>query len=484
MQLVLFLSFMFLLMQCSLERELRSVVEMRTLDVALTLQASKPFHFAESSLNYEQQQQQKRGSFRLNLVHRDANTSPFRLQNATRQQLLKQRLIRDEARVKWISTPIHRLQASESSHLQSSSSRSSAEGLASPVLSGLSFGSAEYFVRLGVGTPAKPIYMVIDTGSDVPWLQCKPCRRCYDQNDPIFDPKQSSSYQQLKCTSQQCRQLTMRACQDKQCMYEIFYGDGSFTAGNLAMETFSVGDSAVERVAFGCGHDNEGLFVGAGGLLGLGAGALSFSSQASASRFSYCLIDRESGALNSSSALIFGNASIPAGARFTRLLRNQKHATYYYVALTGISVGGLRLPIRAEAFRLSASGGGGVIIDSGTSVTRLAAPAYYLLRNAFRQGTRHLPAASGFSLFDTCYDFSRVKSVDVPTVAFHFAGAIDLQLQANNYLLPVDDSGTFCFAFAGTSLNISIIGNIQQQGTRIAIDGQARRVAFIPQECG
>uniref|UniRef100_J3MAB0 Xylanase inhibitor N-terminal domain-containing protein n=1 Tax=Oryza brachyantha TaxID=4533 RepID=J3MAB0_ORYBR len=37
----------------------------------------------------------------------------------------------------------------------------------------------------------------------------------------------------------------------------------------------------VARVAIGCGHDNEGLFIAAGGLLGVGRGKLSFPSNKS-----------------------------------------------------------------------------------------------------------------------------------------------------------------------------------------------------------
>ncbi|KAF0916469.1 hypothetical protein E2562_007553 [Oryza meyeriana var. granulata] len=33
-----------------------------------------------------------------------------------------------------------------------------------------------------------------------------------------------------------------------------------------------------------------------------------------------------------------------------------------------------------------------------------------------------------------------------------------------NYLIPVDTSGTFCFVFTGTNSSVSIVGNIQQQG--------------------
>ncbi|KAL6208665.1 hypothetical protein ACLB2K_019612 [Fragaria x ananassa] len=39
--------------------------------------------------------------------------------------------------------------------------------LSTPVTFGISLGSGEYFTRVGVGSPAKQFYMVLDTGSDV-----------------------------------------------------------------------------------------------------------------------------------------------------------------------------------------------------------------------------------------------------------------------------------------------------------------------------
>ncbi|PQP93232.1 protein ASPARTIC PROTEASE IN GUARD CELL 1 [Prunus yedoensis var. nudiflora] len=92
--------------------------------------------------------------------------------------------------------------------------------------------------------------------------------------------------------------------------------------------------------------------------------------------------------------------------------------------------------------------------------------------------TRDLPSASGFALFDTCYDLSSRSRVQVPTVSFLFGDGKSLSLPAKNYLIPVDSAGTFCFAFAPTSSSPSIIGNVQQQGTRVSYDLANNRVGF------
>ena len=50
------------------------------------------------------------------------------------------------------------------------------EGAASiPTYLGDSVDSLEYVVTLGIGTPAVQQTVLIDTGSDLSWVQCKPC---------------------------------------------------------------------------------------------------------------------------------------------------------------------------------------------------------------------------------------------------------------------------------------------------------------------
>ena len=197
-------------------------------------------------------------------------------------------------------------------------------------------------------------------------------------------------------------------------------------------------------------------------------------------------MDRISGG-NGSSTLIFG---APAGsALFTPMVVNPHAESFYYVEMTGVSVGGTRVAgVRAEDFRLdTATGKGGVVVDSGTSVTRLVGPAYVALRDAFRTGAAGLGETRNFSLFDTCYDLSGMTEVRVPTVVLHFKGdggaaGADMVLPAANYMVPVTNDPVFCFAFA-SSEELSIIGNIQQQGFRVVFDGDGSRVGFVPNSC-
>lgn len=392
------------------------------------------------------------------------------------------RLGRDSARVKSIQTKLDLAISgiAETDLKPDGDVMLEEEALQGPVISGTSQGSGEYFSRVGIGRPPSQVYMVLDTGSDVNWLQCAPCADCYQQTDPIYEPSSSTSFSPLACETKQCKSLDTSMCRNGTCLYEVSYGDGSYTVGDLVTETVTFGDSAsVSNIAIGCGHNNEGLFVGAAGLIGLGAGALSFPSQINASSFSYCLVDRDS---DSASTLEF-NSVTPPNAVTAPLLRNSKLDTFYYADLTGLSVSGESLSFPPSALHLDDNGDGGVIVDSGTAVTRLQTEAYNALRDAFVKGTKNLPSAKGVALFDTCFDLSSMKSVEVPTVSFHFSNGKALALPAKNYLIPVDSAGTFCFAFAPTSSSLSIIGNVQQQETRVSFDLANSLIGFSPSSC-
>ncbi|XP_022726387.1 protein ASPARTIC PROTEASE IN GUARD CELL 2-like [Durio zibethinus] len=353
----------------------------------------------------------------------------------------------------------------------------------SDVVSGMDQGSGEYFVRIGVGSPPRNQYMVIDSGSDIVWVQCQPCDECYRQSDPVFDPADSATYAGVSCSSSVCYRIENPGCHAGRCRYEVMYGDGSYTKGTLAFETLTFGRTVVKNVAIGCGHINRGMFIGAAGLLGLGGGSMSLVGQLggqTGGAFSYCLVSRGTDA---SGSLVFGRGAMPVGAAWIPLLRNPQAPSFYYVGLSGLGVGGIRVPVSEDIFQLTELGNGGVVMDTGTAVTRFPTLAYNALRDAFIAQTANLPRASGVSIFDTCYNLSEFVSVRVPTMSFYFSGGPILTLPASNFLIPVDDVGTFCFAFAASASGLSIIGNIQQEGIQISFDGANGFVGFGPNVC-
>ncbi|KAJ4831092.1 hypothetical protein Tsubulata_006089 [Turnera subulata] len=166
------------------------------------------------------------------------------------------------------------------------------------------------------------------------------------------------------------------SCKDQQCRYNVGYGDGSSSKGVLALENFTLGNAIISNIAFGCGNKNKGHFLNFGGILGLGR---------------------------------------------------------------GIMIGDMKVPIPDQVFQLSSAGKGGVVIDTGTVISRFPKATYDAFRDTFIAETKHLLREKGIYLLDTCYNLTTVPSTIFPNVLLHFTGGPILTLTPYNILIRVED---------------------------------------------
>ncbi|CAH8266588.1 unnamed protein product [Arabidopsis lyrata] len=357
-------------------------------------------------------------------------------------------------------------------------------------------GSGEFLMELSIGNPAVKYAAIVDTGSDLIWTQCKPCTECFDQPTPIFDPEKSSSYSKVGCSSGLCNALPRSNCnEDKDsCEYLYTYGDYSSTRGLLATETFTFEDeNSISGIGFGCGVENEGDgFSQGSGLVGLGRGPLSLISQLKETKFSYCLTSIEDS--EASSSLFIGSLASgivnKTGANLDgevtktmSLLRNPDQPSFYYLELQGITVGAKRLSVEKSTFELSEDGTGGMIIDSGTTITYLEETAFKVLKEEFTSRMSLPVDDSGSTGLDLCFKLpNAAKNIAVPKLIFHFKGA-DLELPGENYMVADSSTGVLCLAM-GSSNGMSIFGNVQQQNFNVLHDLEKETVTFVPTECG
>ncbi|KAL3649241.1 hypothetical protein CASFOL_005644 [Castilleja foliolosa] len=326
-----------------------------------------------------------------------------------------------------------------------------------------------------MGTPRQAQNLVIDTGSDISWVQCQPCDdKCYQQFDPIFDPRASTSFTNISCDNNSliCDRVdeSNRGCDhSRRCTYKINYGDGTETQGTMALENITFGDTIVPNVPIGCGHKTDGHFTTtlADGVLSLAGGSLSFVSQSGGiigGVFSYCLG-------NSGGWLGFGYQNVPTHANWASLIHNPMHPSFYYIDLIG------------------PYGEGGVILDTGTTVTRLAKDTYEALRDKVKGWMRNYVFVGEFEIFDTCYNLQEVDLNQLPRVSFTFStgkfnsSGITIEARYPNVMYQVDVvSCTYCLAFAPTS-GLNIIGNFQQQGIQITVNTAGGYIGFGPGYC-
>ncbi|KAF2313048.1 hypothetical protein GH714_008890 [Hevea brasiliensis] len=397
------------------------------------------------------------------VVHRHGPCSQLIQDNANAPNL-ENILVEDQSRVDSIHSKFSRTSRDSSYVKQTDATRL-------PANRGVSLGTGNYIVTVGLGTPRKDLPLIFDTGSDLTWARCMP-------GVDAFDPTRSSSYHNISCKSEICSYVTSATgyrpgCASTTCEYGVRYGDGSFTYGFVGNERLSIGSADVfDNITFGCSQRSEGLFGKVGGLMGLGRAKLSIISQTDSKYkklFSYCLpVSGKAGFLS------FG-ASQSKSAKFIPLSSN---SDFYSLDLAGIVVGNRRLSIPASVFSKA-----GTIIDSGTVITRLQPKAYSALRSAFTEAMSKYPKAEPLSILDTCYDFSKYKTIEVPKIALSFnVGDVE-----------IDQSGIFfangisqvCLAFAGNTdaRDIAIFGNMQQQNYEVVYDVNGGKIGFAPGAC-
>ncbi|KAJ7547227.1 hypothetical protein O6H91_08G075700 [Diphasiastrum complanatum] len=410
----------------------------------------------------------KRSGFRAELMHRDYTYSPLGVHNITRLERFRLAVGHSKDRAKYIL-------ANNVKHGASSTLKASQTDFTAPVASD----NGAYIMQLKLGTPPQTLLAILDTGSDLVWVQCKPCRRCHSQQGPIFSTSSSSSYNNLSCSSPQCKRFSNRIC-GSNCQYLYEYGDqsgsmGDFSSETITMATTSGGQQQIPNFSFGCGHTNIGSFGLAGGIVGLGQGAVSLTTQLGGwiqKKFSYCLVSFDD-ALYKTSPLFFGSAANIRGSKVQSTPILKQGSTYYYVGLGGISVGGTLVNISLD---------GGTIIDSGTTLTLLEDSAYSLVRAAFKNAIQ-LPSADGTSAgFDLCFDVTGLSSYQVPNLGLHLTNT-DFNPPSENYFLLIDPN-TLCLAMdSSNGLGLSIIGNLMQQNYHFEYDRGRSTLFFSPATC-
>ncbi|CBI25263.3 unnamed protein product, partial [Vitis vinifera] len=224
------------------------------------------------------------------------------------------------------------------------------------------------------------------------------------------------------------------------CNYAINYGDGSFTRGELGHEKLKFGTILVKDFIFGCGRNNKGLFGGVSGLMGLGRSDLSLISQTS---------------------------------------ENPQLYNFYFINLTGISIGGV-------ALQAPSVGPSRILVDSGTVITRLPPTIYKALKAEFLKQFTGFPPAPAFSILDTCFNLSAYQEVDIPTIKMHFEGNAELTVDVTGVFYFVkSDASQVCLALASLEYQdeVAILGNYQQKNLRVIYDTKETKVGFALETC-
>ncbi|KMZ56242.1 Eukaryotic aspartyl protease family protein [Zostera marina] len=367
--------------------------------------------------------------------------------------------------------------------------------------SGAFSGTGQYFALVQVGTPARPFVLVIDTGSDLTWIKCK--NTTSPETEPVghrFDARKSRTFRPITCSSPLCKMdlpFSLTECTEptNPCLYDYVYADGSKALGHFATEGMTINLSTGKRaklrgIKIGCTSVSAGTaFAKADGVLGLGYSKTSFAASAThlfGGKFSYCLVDHLS-PRTETNYLVFGNRSSEdtTALTYVDLSMEPPLAPFYSIQVQGISVGEVLLDIKEKTWKPRS--GGGVIVDSGTSLTVLTRYAYKAVTKAYDDVLVNVEKVE-VEPFEFCYNWTTPPAVVIPPFSIHFAGVggvgtVKFTPPEKSYIISVAD-GVKCLGFMETPWPASsTIGNIMQQNHLWEFDVANRKLGFKPSPC-
>ncbi|KDP25802.1 hypothetical protein JCGZ_22524 [Jatropha curcas] len=354
-------------------------------------------------------------------------------------------------------------------------------------------------VSLPIGTPPQTQQMVLDTGSQLSWIQCH--KKAPRKLPPTtsFDPSLSSSFSVLPCNHPLCKPripdftLPTTCDQNRLCHYSYFYADGTLAEGSLVREKFTFSNTqSTPPLILGCAEDSGDDK----GILGMNLGRRSFASQAKISKFSYCVPTRGNRAGLSPTGLFYlGDNPNSGGFHYINLLTftpSQRSPNLdplaYTVPMQGIRIGNTRLNIPASVFRPDPSGSGQTMVDSGSEFTYLVDEAYNKVREEIVRvaGTKLKKNYVYGGVSDMCFDGNPVEIGRlIGNMVFEFEKGVEIVVDRERVLANVGN-GVHCVGIGRSEMlgaASNIIGNFHQQNLWVEFDLANRRVGFGKADC-
>ncbi|KAI5330361.1 PREDICTED: ASPARTIC PROTEASE IN [Prunus dulcis] len=349
----------------------------------------------------------------------------------------------------------------------------------------------EYVTVLKVGSPSQNVQLLVDIGTPLTWWQCQPnCKYCYSTPHHIFDTSTSSTYTETDCAEGFCdvTQLFILGCirrDDPKCHYRVQYVDGSVSQGVMARDVVATSEGVTlhNSFSFGCGRSNQGVTMfnaDATGILGFVPGGYSFPSQLQANTFSFCLPTYNT-TTSGSLYLNYYPSAFQYSSRSMLIIRTG----HYYLDFSGVEINQEAIPIPPENWQCDREGVGGVIIDTGSTITRFPKKAYDIFKDYFLRNAQGLPLSQPEEQLDTCFNVAGVGEWEgfVPKVRFLFKwpSGRPLEFETGQLLMSVGNN-KYCLAF-GAGGPTTIIGSWQLQGSLVGFDLPNHLVGFLRASC-
>jgi hypothetical protein len=276
--------------------------------------------------------------------------------------------------------------------------------------------------------------------------------------------------------------------------------DGTTTSGIYGKEKATVALSGgrlakLPGLILGCSTFEAGGSVDShDGVLALGNSEISFGVRAAkrfSGRFSFCLLNTNS-SRNASSYLTFGNNPAVNASPTTMATPIKYHPDLqvaYGFHVTGIAVGDQLLDIPPEVWDDTIVGGG-MILDTGTTLTGLPPPAYAAVTKALDGHLAHLQPVTDIAGFEFCYSWTftgdgvdPAHNVTIPKFTVELQGGARLEPDAKSVVMPEVVPGVACLGFRELEMGPGIIGNVLMQEHIWEIDHTGERIRFRKDKC-
>ncbi|KAG6544649.1 hypothetical protein Mapa_013954 [Marchantia paleacea] len=354
------------------------------------------------------------------------------------------------------------------------------------------------------------VRVVPDTGSFFTWFQCKPCNNCYPQRWPIFDTTSEKNRQTFFYISDEnhdpfCRNLRNSIygldTVNGYCRYRAYYLDGTISIGSVAGDSFRFhelgGDNYLiyQRMIFGCGfHNRWATNTGIGGVLGLGMNmGLSLPEQAAhyvGTSFAFCL--PIAGSAEGSGWFVMGDDGIPGQEGYQGInFPAGGRGWLIYLDAVDMMVGGVPVHLPQGVFDINPNTqDGGLVIDSGFTMSTLTPEAYHIFRDAYREAVRPTLGEVKFGGklgLDSCWDVTNIEidELELPNIGYILRNGLTLQIgRIASYFTYYTSSGrpVLCLPFSEFGI-YSIFGGYSMQQMSLGFDRPNNRMVWKNDVC-
>ncbi|KAL5982523.1 hypothetical protein ACLOJK_016596 [Asimina triloba] len=336
-----------------------------------------------------------------------------------------------------------------------------------------------HYAAVSLGAPNVTFLVALDTGSDLFWVPCD-CKQCAPLDSAsygfkfelnVYSPNRSSTSKYVPCSSNLCEAQECPGA-GSSCPYKVAYlSSGTSSTGVLVEDVIHLtaeddNDQVIDaRIVLGgsvgialfCGQVQTGSFLEAAapnGLFGLGMEKISVpSSLASggliADSFSMCFGGDGIG------RIIFGDQGSIDQYETPFNLR-QSHSTYN-VSVTGLRVGKDLIDANFST-----------IVDTGTSFTYLADPAYTSLSKSVMimlVGSFEVLICEALIPFVVEKCSSYQDDNQIPDVILTMKGGGQFSVFDPIIVISGQDTNIYCLAVM-KSVSLNIIGRYDAEGSK------------------